>query len=82
MPISVVDPADLPFCDLIKIDTEGAEAFIVERLVNLPRFMIVEYHSKENHDRIIEYLLGKMGLMDDRPERPGYGVMAFKKFEV
>src|SRR3974390_436030 len=82
MPISVVDPADLPFCDLIKIDTEGAEAFIVERLVNLPTFMIVEYHSKENHDRIIEYLLGKMGLMDDRPERPGYGVMAFKKFEV
>ena len=80
--ISVVDPSDLPQCDLIKIDTEGAEAFIVERLTNLPKFLIVEYHSQENHDRIVEHLLGKMALMDDRAERPDYGVMAFKKFEV
>lgn len=77
--IQVIDPSELPECELIKIDTEGAEADIVERLTTLPDFMLVEYHTKENKQRVYESLQGKMRLVGDKSDRVDHGIMAFKR---
>lgn len=40
----VVDPCDLPECDLLELDCEGAELGIVRGLAIRPRVVSVEYH--------------------------------------
>lgn len=42
---AVVDPADLPECDVIEMDVEGAELAVLERLAIRPRVVIVETHA-------------------------------------
>jgi len=80
--VTTVDPVDLPEADLIKIDTEGAEPFIVQRMKKLPNYMIVEYHTVENKQRLLEILAGEMAVVGDKAEEPGYGVLAFRKLHI
>lgn len=77
--IKVVDAAELPPCDLIKIDTEGAEGDIVERLQNVPNYLFVEFHSIENRKRVINALADKMVMIGDRRHSDEHGVMAFRR---
>lgn len=42
---SVVDPTDLPECDVLELDCEGAETEILSGLVVRPRTIIVETHE-------------------------------------
>jgi hypothetical protein len=41
----VVDPADLPPCDVLELDCEGAELDVLDSLVVRPRVIIVETHG-------------------------------------
>lgn len=53
--VQVLPPSDLPPCDLMKIDTEGAEGYIIEHLAtagHLPSLLVVEYHTEELRQRI------------------------------
>jgi hypothetical protein len=40
----VVDPADLPVCDVLEMDCEGSEFGILEGMQIRPRVLIVELH--------------------------------------
>lgn len=41
-----VDPADLPECDVLEMDCEGAEIGILQKMTIRPRVIIVECHGK------------------------------------
>lgn len=64
-----VDPADLPDCDILEIDAEGAETAILDRLTIRPRVLIVEAHPPHGVevDDVREELVG-MGYEIDKRE--------------
>ena len=41
----VVDPAELPTCDVLELDCEGAEVTILSKMAIVPRSIIVETHG-------------------------------------
>ena len=41
----IIDPADLPECDVLELDCEGAEIIILERMKIAPRAIVVETHG-------------------------------------
>ena len=55
--VKVMSAKHLPPCDIIKIDTEGAEIEILENLVHFPVIFLIEFHSAYNRRRIDELLL-------------------------
>jgi FkbM family methyltransferase len=75
--IKVIRPEDLPPADIIKIDTEGAEGYIVSHLQSHPRLLLVEYHTEVTRMQVECGLLSKMKLISSRVGRPGYGFLAF-----
>lgn len=77
--ITVVEPDSLPEADLIKIDAEGAEPVIVNRMTNLPHYLLVEYHTAENKTLVLKQLAGKMIVVGDKRENDGHGVLALRK---
>lgn len=52
--INVVDPTDLPLANIVKIDAEGAEQFIICNMKYNPEYIVFEYHSKEILEMIVE----------------------------
>jgi Methyltransferase FkbM domain len=42
---AVIDPADLPRCDVLELDCEGAEITILENMRIAPRSVLVETHG-------------------------------------
>lgn len=58
--VDVVDAAELPEADIVKIDTEGSELMIVKRLTLTPRLkaIVLEYHSYSDIEPITTYLVG------------------------
>jgi hypothetical protein len=42
---SVVNPADLPHCDVLELDCEGAEVDILQQMTIRPRVILVETHG-------------------------------------
>jgi len=79
IPIAVLEPALLPEADLIKIDTEGSEVDIVSGLQQIPTYMIVEYHSAENKQKVSDLLRGKMIMIGMKETSSNGGILAFKK---
>lgn len=55
--VKVMSAKHLPKCDIMKIDTEGAEIEILENLVHFPHIFLIEFHSAFNRRRIDELLL-------------------------
>jgi len=55
--VKVMSAKNLPPCDIMKIDTEGAEIEILENLVHFPVIFLIEFHSAYNRRRIDELLL-------------------------
>jgi FkbM family methyltransferase len=83
MPIKVIHPSEIgDGYDLIKIDVEGAELDIVEGLNVLPTYILVEYHSKENKQRLLTVMAGKMLMLGDRAHDRENGVIAFRKLAL
>lgn len=60
--VAVIEPEKLAPADIVKIDTEGAEGYIVERLPFTPAALILEWHGAENRRRVELALAGKMHL--------------------
>lgn len=58
--VDIMDAAELPEADLVKIDTEGSELMIVKRLKLTPRLkaIVLEYHSYSDIEPITTYLVG------------------------
>ena len=54
--VQTIAASKLPECDIMKIDTEGAEVEIVENLVNWPKIFLIEYHGEHNRARLNELL--------------------------
>lgn len=64
--ISVVAPSTLEYADIVKIDTEGAEACIIEQLAFLPRVLLLEWHGNNLRRRVEMALEGRMRLVASR----------------
>ena len=58
---TIVDPVDLPQCDVLELDCEGAEIEILENLVIHPNVILVETHGQYDAptDEVISILSGK-----------------------
>lgn len=81
IPITVISPRDLPDCDIMKIDTEGSEVDILDRLPAFPEYLLVEYHSAVNRGRVLEIAAGRLLMLGERAHTPENGVLAFKRLE-
>ena len=55
-----VDPADLPACDVLELDCEGAETDILAEMTIRPRAILVETHGfyGATTERVVEQLHG------------------------
>jgi FkbM family methyltransferase len=59
----VIAPEVLPPADILKIDAEGSEAYIVEHLPRLPVILMLEWHGFENRYRVEKHLHPSMDLI-------------------
>lgn len=62
--VRVLEPKDIPPCNVLKMDCEGAEAYICENLQFIPDYLVCETHNPERFQRVINALIGKMKLVD------------------
>lgn len=76
--VKVMSAKHLPQCDIIKIDTEGAEIEILENLVHFPNIFLVEFHSAYNRRKIDELLLDYM-LIECTMRGWNYGILKYVK---
>jgi len=74
--VKVMSAKHLPECDIMKIDTEGAEIEILENLVNFPSIFLIEFHSAHNRRRIDELLLDYT-LLECTMRGYNYGVLKY-----
>jgi FkbM family methyltransferase len=85
MKVQVVTPAMVPPCELMKIDAEGAEGYIVEQLSMahaLPMMLVVEFHSDRLRQRVEEAVRGEMELVGMELLGRGWGHAKYVKPEV
>jgi FkbM family methyltransferase len=76
--VKVMSSMHLPRCDIMKIDTEGAEVEIIENLVNFPSVFLIEFHSAHDRRKIDE-LLADYILIDCTMRGYNYGVLKYIK---
>jgi FkbM family methyltransferase len=79
--VKVISSKHLPSCDIMKIDTEGAEIEILENLVNFPVIFLIEFHSAYNRRRIDELLLDYT-LIECRMFGYNYGILKYVRTEL
>lgn len=79
IPVKVLRPAELEPADIVKIDTEGCEAAIVEQMKFVPALLVVEYHSEALRRRVETALDGKMTLIGAQVNGIGWGHLQFAK---
>ena len=77
-PVTVIDPADLPVADIVKIDAELSEGYILEHLSFTPKMLALEWHGDEQRVRVEAALAGKMILLESRKEAMyGRGILKY-----
>ncbi len=76
--VKVMSSQHLPRCDIMKIDTEGAEIEILENLVNFPLVFLIEFHSAYNR-RKIDQLLLDYTLLECTMRGRDYGILKYIK---
>ena len=74
--VKVMSAKHLPVCDIMKIDTEGAELEILENLTVQPVIFLIEFHSAWNRRRIDE-ILYDYTLMDCTMRGWNYGILKY-----
>jgi len=79
--VKVMSAKHLPRCDIMKIDTEGAEIEILENLVNFPMAFLIEFHSAANRRRIDEILVDYI-LIECTMRGYNYGILKYIKGDV
>lgn len=78
--VKVMASLHLPKCDIMKIDTEGAEVEIIENLVNFPNIFLIEFHSAHDRRRIDE-LLCDYTLIECTMRGYNYGILKYVRSE-
>jgi len=63
---SVIAPETLPEADIVKIDAEGAEGYILEHMIYTPKALMLEWHGDKNRRRCDDALAGRMKLVSSR----------------
>lgn len=81
MHVQVLDAAQAPTTNIVKIDTEGCEVEILERIFNghrrpLPRAVLLEYHC-DIHRRQIDTILKDYFLYEVHSYENGRGVLKY-----
>ena len=80
--IMVVHPSFLPEADVVKIDTEGAEADILNNFRFSPKVLMVEWHNEANRAFIDSWASGNdMNLIKTDVRAVGLGVSVYAKGE-
>jgi FkbM family methyltransferase len=79
IPVTVAHPAGICEADIVKIDTEGAEGYIVENLSFVPICLMVEWHSEELRRRVEAAVAGKMTLVKSQVLGIGYGIHQYMR---
>ena len=74
--VKVMSAKHLPECDIMKIDTEGAEIEILENLTIQPVVFLIEFHSAWNRRRIDE-LLYDYTLIECTMRGYNYGILKY-----
>jgi len=77
-----VDPADLPRCDFLKVDTEGAELVIVTSYPHLAgvQAIALEWHSEDHRWMLRKFLMAKgFAIVSDEAWHPIRGVMKARR---
>jgi len=80
--IDVIEPATLPSYEIVKIDAEGAESYILPRLdLNLTEFVMLEYHGEQNRRAADEVMAReKFALIECHVTSRGYGIVKYQRF--
>ena len=79
--VKMMSSMHLPRCDIMKIDTEGAEIEILENLVNFPSVFLIEFHSAYNRRRIDELLIDYT-LIECSMRGWNYGILKYVRTEI
>lgn len=80
--VAVVEPRSLPHAEIVKIDTEGSEAYIVERLGFTPDILLLEWHSDVRRARIEHALSGRMKLFGSKQYGLNRGVLKYASYSI
>lgn len=81
IPIEVTDPESLLSYDIVKLDCEGAESYILARLdLTQTKFVMYEYHSEKDR-RFCDEVLSVSGftLIFHRCTAVGYGIAKYQR---
>ena len=79
--IDVVEPDTLLSYDIVKLDCEGAETYILPRLdLTQTKFVMFEYHSEQKR-RACDQVMADNGftLIGMQPTSIGYGVAKYQR---
>lgn len=79
--VTVIDPKELPKADIVKIDTEGAEIEILERIKIKPAVYLIEFHGAANRV-YIDTLLSDYTLIECNMTHPDYGVVKYVRTDL
>lgn len=75
MSVQIVEPERLPQAEIVKIDAEGSEGYILEHMTFVPTLLVVEFHTERLRQRCEAALDGKMTLLSCEVHKPGWGHM-------
>jgi FkbM family methyltransferase len=63
--VAVVDPASLPSADVVKIDIEGGEGDVLDRIdLSKTSLVLLEYQNRKNRDQLAMRLKADFDLID------------------
>jgi FkbM family methyltransferase len=79
--VKVMSSSHLLECDIMKIDTEGAEVEIIENLIHFPKVFLIEFHSAHDRRRIDE-LLCDYTLIETTMRGWNYGILKYVRTEL
>jgi len=81
-PVEGFHPRDLPPCDVLKVDCEGAEIEVLSEYPHLATCcaLLIEWHSPEKRDRVREIAIGAgFQCLRETPDPATYGISLWVK---
>ena len=81
--VAAMCPSDIPSCEFVKLDCEGAETFIIPNLdLSKTKAIVFEYHNTADSEKLVNYI-EKIGFdsVEHRAHGCNRGVMKFARPE-
>jgi FkbM family methyltransferase len=75
--VGVIAASTLPRANIVKCDTEGAEVEILTNLSHQPEIILVEYHSAEKRDILIDFYRETHTLLNSKFMNKRCGLLKF-----